>query len=448
MKILISSVFMLFLAVFCFAQKAEMATLDLQPDGNFYQRNHQQAFTGVAFENFPNGKKKYRAEFKKGKLHGKVTSWHNTGKKATLVHYQQGKRVGQEVHWFDTGARKLEINYDSQGKATGMCKEYFGNNKLKSEGKYENGMEEGTHKWYFKNGKLDQTVEYVKGKANGLIKHYFESGQLKMQGEYKEGKPHGKVVYFHDNGQKSKALHYTLGKENGLASSWSKKGLLQEERDYKNGKEIAYRNYRSGAIKTKTGYLQVFNGKESFYQIHVAADTWVRPRASRDITYVVGDFVLQLYDMPISSFAKQEMDEKTTLETFFSNEKKYIETATKSSIATQQKWEKYKGGTYLHWWFESPNLKNVKYPSNKTVEEEHYFSFALGNKILSLYVPKTKGNNISTILTTIHQIAQTIEVKNTAIDLNETRKSIRENAGLPSLPKNETFEGYKKIKQK
>ena len=83
------------------------------------------------------------------------------------------------------------------------------------------------------------------------------------------------------------------GKEEGKDFIWSKQGLLAEERTYSRGEETSYKNYRSAAIKTKEGFLQVFNEQESFFTIHVSSPKWVRSKSSRDITYVVDDFVLQ-----------------------------------------------------------------------------------------------------------------------------------------------------------
>ncbi len=431
------------------AQKAMMEELDLQPDGNYYQRFHQEPFTGVAIENYENGKKKSRAEFKNGKLDGKVTTWHETGEKSTLVNYKKGIVTGTEIHWYDTGVKKLEVSYDSEGLASGVCKEYYHNETLKSEGRYEKDLEEGLHKWYFKNGDLDQTIEYKGGMANGKVKHYYQGGKIKMDGDYKAGRPNGKVIHYYNNGQRKKETNYTDGIENGKDYLWSKKGLLFEERDYVNGEEKTFMNFRSGAIKTKEGYLQVFNEKESFFHLHLDAPGWVRPRSSKDITYVVDDFVLQIFNSPVSEFTKEKgLSDEEVLDKHMAFEKAYIEKATKSTINVQSQIKRYKSGTYLHWSFESPGLKDVKFPSNKTVEAEHYFTFVCNQQILTLYVPKTKGNDGAKILKAIQQIADSLSIESERIDLNAMRITIRKNEGLPPLPANETVKGYKKNGQK
>lgn len=431
------------------AQKAPFELLDLQRDGNYYQRNHPTPFSGEAFENYKNGKKKSRAEFKNGKLNGKVTTWHETGEKSTLVNYKNGITVGTEIHWYDTGVKKLEISYDNEGLASGICKEYYANGILKSEGKYEKDLEEGLHKWYFQNEDLDQTIVYVKGLPNGKVKHYYEGGKMKMNADYKEGVPSGKVIHYYKKGGKKKESNYIAGKEQGKDFLWSDKGLLLEERDYVDGKEIAYMNYRSAGIKTKKGFLQVFNEKESFFTVHVNHKGWVRSKPSKDITYVVDDFVLQIFNVPVSSFNKESgLDDEALLQKHMESEKAFVEKGTGSTITVQKEFKRVKNNVYLHWSFESPGLKDVRNPSHKTVAKEHYFTFVCNKQILMLYVPQTKGNNESKILAAVQDIASTVEIKPNRIDMNQLRIEIRENAGLPPLPANETVKGYKKNGEK
>ncbi len=431
-------------------KKAPLNQLDLQRDGKFYQVNHIEAFTGVAYEDYENGKKKSRAEFKGGRLNGKVTIWHKTGEKSSQIHYKDGIRVGTEYHWYPTGVKKLEINYDEKGLPTGICKEYFDNGSLKSEGKYLKGREEGLHKWYFLNGNLDQTVQYVDGLANGKVKHYYKNKKMKMNADYKDGEPHGMMKLYYEDGSRKRETNYSNGKEHGKDLLWSKKNILLEERKYENGEEIVFKNYRSGAIKTKKGFIQVFNEKNSFFTIHLNKG-WIRSRASRDITYVIDQFVLQLFNTPISEFYKGE-EEKTTqkiLELHLKYEQDIIEKATQSQIDIRSTFIE-KSGTlpYLKWSFESPTLKDVKNPSSKTVVKEHYLTFVCHQQILTLYVPQTKGNNEKDIINTLSEIIKTIEIRNARIDLNQLRQEIRENAGLPPLPVNETIKGYKKNPKK
>lgn len=442
-------IFSFLFSVQLLAQKAPLADLDLQRDGKFYQRNHMEPFSGAAFENYDNGKKKSRAEFKNGKLNGKVTTWHETGEKSTLVNYKNGISVGTETHWYDTGVKKLEVNYDSEGLASGICKEYYADGRLKSEGEYVKDLEEGLHKWYFKSGDLDQTIVYKGGMANGKIKHYYDGGKMKMDADYKDANPYGKVILFYENGKKKKETNYVAGKEEGKDFLWSKKGLLLEERTYRNGEEVSYKNYRSGAIKTNSGFLQVFNEKKSFFTIHVSSDKWVRSKPSRDITYVVDDFVLQLFNTAKSSFISGSgLADSDVLTNHMEYEKGFIEKGTKSQIDIQHKFENYKGGSYLHWSFESPTLKDAVNPSNRTVVKEHYFTFVCNEQVLTLYVPQTKGNNESKILKDIKKIVDSLEIKSERVDMNQLRITIRENSGLPPLPANETVKGYKKNGEK
>ncbi len=440
-------ILIIFFCVVAEGQKAPITSLDLQRDGNYYQKNHMEPFSGVAFEDFPNGKKKSRAEFKNGKLEGKVTIWHNTGEKSSIVNYKNGVRVGKETHWYPTGSLKLEVNYDSEGKATGICKEYHDNGQVLSEGKFTSGLEEGKHSWYFKDGALDQTIVYVNGLAHGKVMHYYQDGTKKMDADYEDGQPSGTLILFHRNGKKKTKTIYARGYEEGEELTWDKRGILVEKRIYEKGESKQHFIYRSGSIKTKEGHLQVFNEKESFFTIHLNQG-WVRPRASKTITYVVDKFVLQLLNSPTSKLDLQSSDnEETILNKYMAEEMKLIKDATGANVEVDAKYQTGKVN-FLHWQFESPSLKDVKYPSSKTVVREHYFSVVCGKQILSLYVPQTKGNDEREIKRKVKKMIETIEIHNERIDLNELKKQIRINAGLPPLRANESVKGYKKNKKK
>ncbi len=429
------------------AQKAPLESLDLQRDGKYYQRNHMEPFTGVAFEDFKNGKKKSKAEFKNGKLDGKVTIWHNTGEKSSVVNYKNGVKTGTEMHWYPTGTKKLEVNYNAEGLATGICKEYHSNEQVLSEGKYENGLEVGLHKWYFKDGKIDQTIVYEKGLAHGKVIHYYQDGTKKMDADYEDGQPSGTLILFHKNGKKKSETKYVRGYEEGGEFTWSSKGLLEEKRIYKKGESIEFMNYRSGAIKTKEGYLQVFNEENDFFSIHLN-EGWVRPRSSKEITYVIDDFVLQLFNTKKSPFETASTDsEENILRNYMNSEIKFIREKTGVSSEVEVIFNKAEI-SYLYWNFESPGLKDVKIPSSRTVIREHYYSIVCGGQILSLYVPQTKGNDERKIQTMLKRMIETIEVREERIDLNKLKKEIRMNAGLPPLRANEAVKGYKKNKKK
>ncbi len=446
MRTLFSFFFSLFLLTTISAQKkAHISELDLQRDGKYYQRNHMEAFTGIAFEDYPSGRKKSRAEFKDGKIHGTVTQWHEkTREKASVVNYKMGEPTGTETHWYPTGVKKLEIAY-LNGVPHGVCREWYENEKLKSEGSFENGMESGEHKWFYLNGKVDQVVPFIDGKAHGKIKHYFPDGKRKMEADYKDGLQDGKVILYYESGKKKRMTEYRQGLENGKDLLYSKRGLLLEERTYTEGEETDFKNYRSAAIKTKQGYLQVFNEKESFFTIHLNQG-WVRSRKSREITYVIDDFVLQLYDVPVSGFYKgTDFSSEDILNAHMAAEKAIIEKNEKTTINPESKFETdKKGNTYVIWSFDSPSGAKETRPSSKTVVKEHYASVVCGKRVLMLYVPQTKANNESEIKKTLKALVNEIRTESERIDLNQRRMEIRENAGLPPLPQNETFRGYPK----
>jgi len=63
----------------------------------------------------------------------------------------------------------------------GMCKQYFTNGQVESQGYYIQGKKDGRYSKYFENGQLKFTGNYSDGLADGLFKSYEEDGTSKIQ---------------------------------------------------------------------------------------------------------------------------------------------------------------------------------------------------------------------------------------------------------------------------
>ena len=98
-------------------KKIGLAELDLIR-GLYYQRNTIGPYSGTAYEEHPNGKKKLSAPIKEGKLHGTSRQWEKDGTKIFEAYYEMGVQVGTETQWYATGQKQLEISYEN-GEAEG-----------------------------------------------------------------------------------------------------------------------------------------------------------------------------------------------------------------------------------------------------------------------------------------------------------------------------------------
>ena len=418
----------IYIVMFCaalpgYAQKDKVSVNELdQIRGLYYQRNTIDPFSGIAYDEHSNGKKKLQIPIKDGKVHGLAKEWSKNGDLVYEASFEEGIQVGKETQWYATGDKKVELNYVN-GQPDGICTEWHKNGQKKSEGLFENGKEEGEHNWWYSDGQMDQQVFYKDGRSEGVVKNWYQSGQLKLESHYSEGKKNGPTIKWHQNGQKKSEEHFKMDKPDGEARQWSKDGIVQGAQVYEDGTLIEDRNYRSGNINIGSGYLQVFNEANSFFTVPVTGYNVRTPERQEIITYVVDGMLLQLFNVSLSNFTdstKTYNSEAELLEDY-----KTYETALVSATEPDFSYD-FKSGfltldnekKILHWFFKSPSsLLEKQQP--RTVQEEHYFSMVCNDQVLSLYTAVTNADDPLKVKEMLLRISNGVKIYDERIDLNQ-----------------------------
>ena len=93
-----------------------------------------------------------------GKLHGKQTTYYDTGKIAEEANYQEGLLQGERLLYSEKGVILEQLNYD-RGELHGPAKFFNGKGELRSEGSYKRDKHHGTWK-YYENGQLKEEKDY------------------------------------------------------------------------------------------------------------------------------------------------------------------------------------------------------------------------------------------------------------------------------------------------
>lgn len=159
----------------------------------------------------------------------------------------------------DINAQKIN-QFDKNKKRTGIWKKYYNNKRIRYVGRFKNGKEVGTFKYYdvrtskyptsVKTFKANTDSAYVKfftlnGKlqSEGWMKlrdrigkwtYYFSNGKLFSEEFYKEGKLEGVVTNYYKNGKMLESTEYVNGMKNGISKKYSDEGVLIEEVTFKN----------------------------------------------------------------------------------------------------------------------------------------------------------------------------------------------------------------------
>jgi antitoxin component YwqK of YwqJK toxin-antitoxin module len=147
----------------------------------------------VREDKFPNGNVKSRAEGYRDSegnfvRHGPATRFYENGRKLAEQHFNHGELHGAEAMWFIEG-------------------------RLKNQGQYVNGLEDG--KWVT----------------------FFDDGTPHTEWHMRMGAWHGPYIEWHSNGKKRLEVEFVDGKRQGPSITYDDQGVVALRTDYVDGIE-------------------------------------------------------------------------------------------------------------------------------------------------------------------------------------------------------------------
>jgi uncharacterized protein len=168
---------------------------------------------------------------------------------------EKGMRQRAWTEFYETGEKEANGEY-LNGKKTGLWKYYFRNGKTEQTGAYNtNGKPEGNWKWYYESGNLRKEDNFMKSKLNGQYIELSDSGKIIIKGEYVDGEEEGEWIYH--VGDEKETGSYVAGKREGEWKHYFHNGELNFIGSYtegnQNGDFITY--YDNKKIKEKGKYI-------------------------------------------------------------------------------------------------------------------------------------------------------------------------------------------------
>jgi len=127
-----------------------------------------------------------------GNLEGENIFYVN-GKKYYVKRFKN-EGVVSVVHYDEAGK---EIGNSGNSGGTFAVKFYFPDGKLRIEGSYLKGQENGAWAYYYHSGRKQSEYQYRKGKLQGVIKEYFKTGETKSIANYDDGELDGYYQEFY-----------------------------------------------------------------------------------------------------------------------------------------------------------------------------------------------------------------------------------------------------------
>lgn len=245
---------------------------------------------------YPTGELRSRIPIEEGKEHGDGFEYSRDGRIITLLGYKEGNlRKADKVNRYDNEGKKrgpwigfhpngvlASEGYYMNDKKNGIFKTfdkkgdlltlekyrdgelvvdseesvildlrntYHEDGTLKSTGGYVDGIKEGTHRLYDRDGNLEGGELYSKGEkiGEGIIddtgayqgywKLYYPTGELQAEGEYEDTKRIGDWIFYHKNGQIEHKAKYINGLPQGKWTWYYDNGKLRREEFYRRGRE-------------------------------------------------------------------------------------------------------------------------------------------------------------------------------------------------------------------
>lgn len=190
--------------------------------------------------------------------------------------------VWKQVNQPDSAKYYRLVRFD-KGKPSGKVRDFFRNGNKQWDG-YLSAINpdvfEGEANFYYQNGKISATRNYVNGKVNGMNVEFsptgvtlkkenyknsllegpaflfHEDGSPRAELTYKNNVAHGPIVFFHPNGKVSNRFSYKNGLRDGMKEDFNEKGILTARLFYKNGlKQGDYTEFfADGSIEEKGQY--------------------------------------------------------------------------------------------------------------------------------------------------------------------------------------------------
>lgn len=136
-----------------------------------------------------------------------------------------------------------------------LVKDYYLSGQLQMEGAFRSinpDVQIGDFNYWYENGKIHISCNYVNGILNGLYREWYDNGNIKTEKTYNQGLINGLEQDWNENGNIIKSTEYKNGLRHGRFITY-----------YQNGQPIRKENYINGELKN--GKCFTYQGKDTTY---------------------------------------------------------------------------------------------------------------------------------------------------------------------------------------
>ncbi len=167
----------------------------------------------------------------------------STGAMASIGSYQNGVKEG--VHQ----------TFDENGEPIGA--ELFSNGILLAKGRYDDrGRKQGKWEYFYEDGTLKATGNYVDDFKNNEWKYYFQDSTLEQRGRYILDAPDGTWKWFFNDGNIRKEQQFVDGLESGPVLEWNDSNQVIVEGQFIDGLKTGIWKYTNHNVLETGEFVQ------------------------------------------------------------------------------------------------------------------------------------------------------------------------------------------------
>ena len=157
-----------------------------------------------------------------------------------IIHDQSGKELYRDKDFTGESSNNNEVediisSITSEELPEGTVIEHYENGQKESECTYQDGKEDGLHKYWYENGQKSAEENWKDGNKNGKLTTWYENGQIESEGYFKDHNEDGKWTNWYENGQIHSEGYSKDGQWDGKHTYWYENGQKEAETIYKNG---------------------------------------------------------------------------------------------------------------------------------------------------------------------------------------------------------------------
>jgi len=163
--------------------------------------------------------------------------------------------------------------FDKNKKRTGIWKKYYSNKRVRYVGRFKDGKEVGTFKYYDITTSRHPTIikEFSSTSDSASVRYFNLDGKLRTKGTMVGKKRVGKWIYYFPNGKTFSEETYVEGKLEGELKNYYKNGKMLEHTQYSNGMKNGFsRKYSDKEVLIEElHYLNdILNGEGKYYELN------------------------------------------------------------------------------------------------------------------------------------------------------------------------------------